>query len=342
MPKSATAPISRPPPLKLPEQNFTVKQPRGHFGHLNHDDEGRTSCIAKFSAVLPPSRQFRSSRAAGVSHQLFGTGNDQNASLGQSAAIPTAFGYAVADEPQAALIGRQILNEGGNAADAAAAEGFALSVTLPSRASLGGGGACIVKMPATDGSAQAPVALLFPAGAPTGAASATDHNRPAAIPTLARGLLALQARYGQLPYASVIVPAERLAGGAPISPALEADLKVVGNALLSDPAAAAVFAPSGTLLPAGANLVQPDLAATFEILRTQGVQGFYAGTFAQQLAEAADAAGGDLTVQDLNEATPAIHHAGHLHHRQPLDRLPAHHHPNQPKPTRHRQLHGTG
>ena len=240
----------------------------------------------------------------GVSHQLFGTGTDQNASLGQSAAIPTAFGYAVADEPQAALIGRQILNQGGDAADAAAAEGFALSVTLPSRASLGGGGACIVKMPATDGTAQAPVALLFPAGAPTGAALNTDHDRPAAIPTLARGLLALQARYGQLPYASVIVPAERLAGGAPISPALEADLKVVGNALLSDPAAAAVFAPSGTLLPAGANLVQPDLAATFEILRTQGVQGFYAGSFAQQLADAADAAGGDLTVKDLNEATP--------------------------------------
>jgi gamma-glutamyltranspeptidase/glutathione hydrolase len=235
---------------------------------------------------------------------LFGTGNDENASLGQSAAIPTAFGYAVADEPQAALIGRQILNDGGNAADAAAAEGFALSVTLPSRASLGGGGACIVKMPATDGSAQAPVALLFPPGAPTGAASATNPDRPAAIPTLARGLLALQARYGQLPYASVIVPAERLAGGAPISPALEADLQVVRNALLSDPAAAAVFAPSGTLLPAGANLVQPDLAATFEILRTQGVQGFYAGAFAQQLTQAADAAGGDLTLRDLNEATP--------------------------------------
>ncbi|OYV31187.1 MAG: gamma-glutamyltranspeptidase, partial [Acidocella sp. 20-61-6] len=193
-----------------------------------------------------------------------------------------------------------ILNQGGNAADAAAAAGFAMSVTLPSRAGLGGGGACIVKMPNADGNAQAPVALLFPAGAPAGA----NGSRPAAIPTLARGLLALQARYGQLPAASVIVPAERLAGGTPVSPALESDLQIVGPALLSDPAAAAVFGPSGTVLPAGTNLVQPGLAATLEILRTKGVPGFYAGNFAQTLAAAATAAGGGLTQADLAAATP--------------------------------------
>ena len=237
-----------------------------------------------------------------VSHELLGTdnGNDANASLGQSGTIQSVFGYAVADEPQAALIGRQILNAGGNAADAAAAEGFALSVTLPSRASLGGGGACIVKMADAQGNPLPPVALLFP---PSAAANA-GGDRPAAVPTLARGLLALQARYGQLPYASTVVPAERLAGGVPVSPTLAADLQVVGDALLDDPAAASVFAPGGTLLQAGSNLVQSDLAATLETLRTQGVQGFYAGAFAQQLVTAADQAGGGLTLQDLNANLP--------------------------------------
>jgi gamma-glutamyltranspeptidase/glutathione hydrolase len=235
----------------------------------------------------------------GLGHQLGLTGGDDS-SLGQTAAAPSVFGYAVADEPQAALVARQILNEGGNAADAAAAAGFALSATLPSRAGLGGGGACIVKMPDADGNAQAPVALLFPAAAP----AAAGGSRPAAVPTLARGLLALQARYGALPAASVIVPAERLASGSPLSPALESDLAIVGPALLSNPAAAAIFAPSGTLLPAGANLVQPDLAATLETLRTQGVPGFYAGNFAQTLATAANAAGADLTQSDLAAATP--------------------------------------
>jgi gamma-glutamyltranspeptidase / glutathione hydrolase len=231
---------------------------------------------------------------------MLGLGNDENAALGQGSVAPSAFGYAVADEPQAALVGRQILNNGGNAADAAAAEGFALSVTLPSRAGLGGGGACIVKMPNEQNQMQPPVALLFPAGSPAG----NNGSRPAAVPTLARGLLALQARYGDLPYASVIEPAEQLAASSQVSPALEADLQVVGPALLDDPAAAAVFGPNGKVLPTGANLVQPDLAGTFEMLRTQGLQGFYTGADAQQFVTAADEAGAGLTVADLADAAP--------------------------------------
>lgn len=239
----------------------------------------------------------------GLGHQLLGTG-DNSAALGQTTVPPSVFGYAVADEPQAALVAQQILSEGGDAADAAAAEGFALAATLPSRAGLGGGGACIVKMPDSQGNPQPPVALLFPPGTP----AMSGGDRPAAVPALARGLLALQARFGDLPYASVIVPAERLAGGAPISPALEADLRVVGNALLDDPAAAAIFAPNGTMLPAGAMLAQPDLAATLENLRVQGVQGFYTGGFAQNFAAAADAAGGGLSAQDLAQARPQFIH----------------------------------
>ncbi len=234
----------------------------------------------------------------GAGHELFGLGGDQNTSLGQTTTAPTIFGYAVADEPQAALAARQILNQGGNAADAAAAEGFALAVTLPSRAGLGGGGACVIKMPGSPATT-----LIFPPGAPAAAGGA----RPAAVPELARGLLALQAKYGQLPFAATIVPAERLAGGVPVSQALAADLAVVGPALLADPAAAAIFAAqAGGVLPAGANLQQPDLAATLETLRTQGVPGFYNGAFADQFVAAANQAGANLTDADLQSAVPAF------------------------------------
>ncbi len=232
----------------------------------------------------------------GLGHQLFGLGTNENDSLGQPATTASVFGYAVADEPQAALVARQILNQGGNAADAAAAAGFALAVTLPSRAGLGGGGACVIKMPGTPATT-----LLFPPGAP----EAAGGGRPASVPTMARGLLALQAKYGVLPYPSVIVPAERLASGVAVSPALAADLSIVGPALLADPAAAAVFGtPGGAVLQAGANLSQPDLAATLEILRTQGVAGFYNGAFAAQFVSAADAAGADLSVADMQSSLP--------------------------------------
>ncbi len=230
-----------------------------------------------------------------VGHQLLGWN-----STGAASSTQTVFGYAVADEPQAAIVARQILNQGGNAADAAAAAGFAQAVTLPSRGGLGGGGACLIKMPDSTGKMQPPVALIFPAGAP----SASGGDRPAAVPTLARGLLAMQARFGLMPSASVVVPAERLAASAQLSAVLETDLQTVGPALLADPAAGTIFAPNGTLLPANATLQQPDLTATLEVLRTQSIQGFYAGSFAQTFVTAADAAGGGLTIADLTAIAP--------------------------------------
>ncbi|MDE8349851.1 MAG: gamma-glutamyltransferase [Acidocella sp.] len=239
----------------------------------------------------------------GVTKHLPGFGGDDSTTLGQADIAPSVFGYVVADEPQAALAARQILNNGGNAADAAAAAGFAMAVTLPSRAGLGGGGACILKMPAADGGAQPPVTLLFPAGAPAG----SGGDRPAAVPSLARGLLALQARYGTLPFASVIAPAERLAGGSPVSPALAADLQIVGGALLADPVAASIFgAPGGGVLSAGANLVQPDLETTLESLRTQGIDGFYSGSLSRQFIEGADQAGANLAASDLTTGLPVF------------------------------------
>lgn len=231
-----------------------------------------------------------------VGHQLFGL----NSGTSSSGPVKSVFGYAVADEPQAALVGRAVLNEGGNAVDAAVAEGFAQSVTLPSRGGLGGGGACLIKMPDASGVMQPPVMLSFPAGMP----NSNNGSRPAAVPLLARGLLAMQARYGLLPQSSVIVPAERLAGDAQVTQALESDLQVVGNALLADPQAASIFAPAGHLLPVGALFQQPNLATTLETLRVNGVNGLYAGSYASQFVQAADEVGGGLTAADLQNALP--------------------------------------
>ena len=210
-------------------------------------------------------------------------------------------GSVVADEPVAALVGRDVLARGGNAADAAAAVGMALAVTLPSRASLGGGGACLAYRP---GERSVPAAFLFTPVAGTEARGA--NARPAAVPMTARGLFLMQARYGSVSFDDLVKPAARLArSGITVSRAFSDDLAAVSRPLLGDPAAAAIFAPGGAPVTAGDQLLQPDLATTLDRIAIAGVGDLYTGVLWQAYAEGAEAAGGGLSQSDIRNAVPA-------------------------------------
>ncbi len=213
-------------------------------------------------------------------------------------------GGVTADEPNAAVAGREVLALGGNAADAAVAIGFTLAVTYPSRASLGGGGACLAYSPGkTSAGGGVPEAILFLPVAPAAVGAQTD--RPAAVPTLARGLFALHARYGRRPFETLVSPAEQLARfGVAASRSLVRDLQAVSGPLLADPGARAVFAPGGSLLTEGTQLVQADLGATLAQLRIEGVGDLYQGGLAQRFQNAAQIAGGGVSLNDLRGALP--------------------------------------
>lgn len=223
---------------------------------------------------------------------------------GTSGQIEGFIGAVVADEPRAALAGRNVLAQGGTAADAAVAVGFMLAVTLPSRAGLGGGGACLSYDPRSAGPGRgAPEAVMFTPVPGTG----SGGDRPAAVPMLARGLFALHARYGSKPFEGLLTPAEQLArfGGAP-SRALLQDLAVVQGPLLADPNARAVFAPNGVVLTASGTLMQADLGGTIAQLRTAGVGDFYQGALARRFEEASRLAGANLVAADFRAALPRI------------------------------------
>ncbi|WP_439580425.1 gamma-glutamyltransferase [Elioraea sp.] len=211
-------------------------------------------------------------------------------------------GGVAAEEPRAALVGREVLAAGGTAADAAVAIGFALGVTLPSRASLAGGGVCLAYQPERD---QALAATFLPR-APARLDPRAD--RPAALPGTPRGLFALHARLGRLPFERLVAPAEQLARfGTPVSRALARDLAVVAGPLFADPQARALFArPDGSPLAEGNPMVQPELGNLIGLIRSQGVGDLHHGGLARRLADASAAAGGALTVEELRTTLPAL------------------------------------
>jgi len=223
-----------------------------------------------------------------------------SAQPGQQGYVRGFLGNVAAEEPRAALVARDVLSAGGSAADAAAAAGFALSVTLPSRAGLGGGGACL----GYDPRRNEVEAFLFQPGERSAVPRGAD--RPAAVPLMARGLFALHARQGRLPFESTIAPAEQLARfGTPVSRALAADLAAVSGPLLADPVSRAAFTgQGGAAVGEGDPFRQPDLATTLGQLRTAGVGDFHQGGLARRVEEGSAAAGGFLTVPELRAAIP--------------------------------------
>ncbi|HEY4040829.1 MAG TPA: gamma-glutamyltransferase [Rhodopila sp.] len=235
--------------------------------------------------------------------KVLGTGGPQPGQLGY---VGGFLGGVVADEPRAAIAGREVLSAGGTAADAAVAVGLTLAVTLPSRAGLGGGGACIAyAADAKSPNRGEPDAVMFTPLAP--ATRGPGADRPAAVPMMARGLFLLHARYGTTPFESLLGAAEQLArSGVPTSRALARDLALVSGPLLADPGARAVFSPAGTPLTEGQLLRQPDLAETLARLRVGGVGDMYQGILGHRIAQASIAIGGPIPFADLRGALPKL------------------------------------
>src|SRR5438132_13949927 len=61
-------------------------------------------------------------------------------------AVAARHGMVVAQEGRAARIGVEVLEQGGNAVDAAVATGFALAVTYPRAGNIGGGGYMLIHL----------------------------------------------------------------------------------------------------------------------------------------------------------------------------------------------------
>jgi gamma-glutamyltranspeptidase/glutathione hydrolase len=199
-----------------------------------------------------------------------------------------------AGHPATAAAGIEILEAGGSAADAAVAASLASCVAETVMTGLLGGGHavywdgaeawnldCFVDVPT--GRGAAPVELQVPFGEELVHYAVGPGT--CAVPGLPRGLGALHARFGRLPWPRLVEPALRLAHeGVVMPPAHAACLAMLGPVFTMQPDGERIYAPSGRLLEAGDALQQPGLGAALELLAAEGADSVYDGSIAARLA----------------------------------------------------------
>ena len=223
-------------------------------------------------------------------------------------------GMAVSAHPLASEAGLAVLQQGGNAVDAAAATALAISVVEPFSAGIGGGGFLLLRRAQT-GTVQA---LDFRERAPKRATrdmyldkqgkvrprASLDGHLAAGIPGTVAGLYTVHREYGKLPWATVVAPAIALAeNGFPVSSRFTKAVNGRQDTIQKNPAARQVFTKGGILYQPGELLVQRDLARTLRQI-AQNPQSFYTGDIARAIASDMAKNGGIITLEDLKNYTP--------------------------------------
>ena len=238
-----------------------------------------------------------------------GTGTVSHEIVAGSDLQRTENGMVVSANLIASRIGARVLEEGGNAVDAAVATGFALAVVHPSAGNIGGGGFMVIRFP--DGETTA---LDFREKAPLAAhpemfldesgeySREIHHNSHVAVgvPGTVAGFAMAHGKYGSGDWSRLVGPAVELASeGFPLSEALAGAFERVLRSMEEYPASVAKFSDQGEPYAPGAVWRQPDLAGTLQRIREEGRDGFYLGETARLIAEEMERGGGLITEEDL-------------------------------------------
>ncbi len=219
-------------------------------------------------------------------------------------------GMVVSQESRATQVGVEILQQGGNAVDAAVAVGFALAVTLPRAGNIGGGGFMMIYDQAT----KKVSALDYREMAPTSAhrdmflndnkevdkSLARFSLLSSGVPGTVAGLTEAHKKYGKLPFKQVIAPAIKLAESLPVTLALASSLNSRQKYLSRHLETQKIFVKDNNQ-PWHLNdqLKQTQLAATLKRISESYGNDFYQGKTAKLIANYFQENGGLINLQDL-------------------------------------------
>ena len=224
-------------------------------------------------------------------------------------------GVVVTVSPIASEVGRRVLDDGGNAFDAAVAVGLAMAVVSPQAGNLGGGGFAVMREGASgevttlDFRETAPASatvdmFLDPNGDPIDSLS-TIGAMAAGVPGSVAGLYAIWEQYGTVPWADLARTAAMLADTGFIVDDWLGRVFVDGEKrLVRFEETRSQFMPEGRPVRAGERLIQPDLARTLYAVAAEGPDGFYSGPVADSLIACMTRYNGAITHEDLRRYRP--------------------------------------
>ena len=215
----------------------------------------------------------------------------------------------------ATKVGEKILNQGGNAYDAAIAVGFTLAVVLPRAGNIGGGGFMVMHDSITNKNYSIDYREMAPAksftnmylnedGSFNTSKLSTFGYLASGVPGTVAGFWEVHQKFGSLDWELLLEDAIYYAeNGFEITP-------YMGDMLSKYKEKLSYFEPTNRIFMKnnpnfiGSKLVQKDLANTLKLIAVQGKDGFYKGEVAQKIADEMKKNGGLITENDLKNYTP--------------------------------------
>ncbi len=220
-------------------------------------------------------------------------------------------GMVATSHPDAVRIGVEILQRGGNAADAAIAASAALGVVEPMSCGIGGDVFVIYwdhktqKLYGLNGSGRSPFALNRQVFAERGLEQIPDHGPLSwSVPGCVAGWEDLRARFGSLPLKDLLEPSIALAqDGFPVSEVIARYWQAAERSLSRFPDSARTFLPGDRAPRTGEIFRNERLADTYRAIADEGPAAFYRGKIASQVVAFSQGEGGFFSLRDFEEHT---------------------------------------
>ena len=224
-------------------------------------------------------------------------------------AVLARHGMVATSQPLAAQAGLRILQQGGNAIDAAVATAAVLNVVEPMSTGIGGDMFAIVYLARTqelaglNGSGRSGYAASIDFFTRQGMkAVPTTGVHSVSVPGAVDGWETLLKKYGTMSLTQVLQPAIDYAEkGFPVSEVIAATWEQSVEKLKAHPDTARTYLVEGRAPRVGEIFVQPNLANSLRKIASGGSDAFYRGDIGQEIVVSLQKLGGQLTTRDFAE-----------------------------------------